>query len=71
MEREDDLVTVLRSAARVGSSEDRGVLEWRQLLEQAAMEIEQLRAALAHARADTAGSGDAPDIIDIVDVRTR
>jgi hypothetical protein len=44
MEEHDDLVIDLRAAARVG--DDRGVLEWRQLLERAAVEISQLRSQL-------------------------
>ena len=73
MEQGDDLVAVLRAAAKVGSGDDRGVLEWRQLLERAATEIERLRADLAVARAAPLApdSGEQSDVIDIVDVRAR
>jgi hypothetical protein len=66
MDQEHDLVAVLRSAARIGSSDDRGVLEWRQLLERAAAEISRLRSDLAEAR-----GGERVEQPAVVDVRAR
>ena len=65
MERDDDLVKVMRAAARVGSNDDRGVLEWRQLLERAAAEISRLRAELDDLRGGTSPDGGQPDIVDV------